>query len=75
MKTKIAAIICAVFVIFGISLAITSCNSADVNGIANAEINEKGELILIYSDGKEQNLGIVVGKDGIDGKTGTSISV
>ena len=29
--------------------------------------NGKGELVLYYSDGSEQNLGVVVGKDGADG--------
>lgn len=36
-------------------------------GITNAEINNSGELILTYSDGKSVNLGKVVGADGKDG--------
>lgn len=36
-------------------------------GITNAEINNLGELILTYSDGKSINLGKVVGADGKDG--------
>ena len=39
-------------------------------GVVDAEINDKGELILIYQDGTEQNLGVVVGKDGSDGVNG-----
>lgn len=35
-------------------------------GITNAKINNLGELILTYSDGKSINLGKVVGKDGTD---------
>lgn len=35
-------------------------------GITNAKINNLGELILTYSDGKSINLGKVVGKDGAD---------
>ncbi len=33
--------------------------------LASARINEKGELILTYTNGQSQNLGVVVGKDGI----------
>ena len=39
-------------------------------GVVDAEINDSGELILIYQDGTEQNLGVVVGKDGSDGVNG-----
>ena len=41
----------------------------------DAEINDSGELILIYQDGTEQNLGVVVGKDDSDGADGTGGSV
>ena len=34
--------------------------------VVSAKINEKGELILYYSDDTMQNLGVVVGKDGAD---------
>lgn len=40
--------------------------------ISGAQINEKGELILTYSDGSSDNLGTVVGKDGADGADGTT---
>ena len=67
MKTKICSIICIICLMFTIYLVISSRNSSYAIGIENTEINEKGELIVIYSDGTEQNLGIVVGKDGADG--------
>ena len=38
-------------------------------GIAKAEINADGELVLTYTDGKTVNLGKVVGADGKDGLT------
>ena len=38
-------------------------------GIAKAEINAKGELVLTYTDGTTANLGKVVGADGKDGLT------
>lgn len=48
---------------------LASCNN-DTLGIVDADINEQGELILIYGDGYEQNLGVVVGKDGQNGENG-----
>ena len=38
-------------------------------GIAKAEINADGELVITYTDGKTVNLGKVVGTDGKDGLT------
>ena len=70
MKTKIYSIICAICLLLGSSFALSSCDSSDAVGIANAQINENGELVLVYSDGNEQNLGVVVGKDGAAGKDG-----
>lgn len=44
----------------------TSTNIGSLEGVSlsSAYINDKGELILIYTNGTEQNLGVVVGKDG-----------
>ena len=39
-------------------------------GISKIEINDKGELVITLSDGTVTNLGVVVGKDGVDGKDG-----
>ena len=39
--------------------------------VAGTQINEHGELIVMYSDGSEENLGVVVGKDGVDGVDGS----
>ena len=71
MKTKICSIVCVVCLLFSFSFALSSCNSNDAVGIESAQINENGELVLTYSDGTEQNLGVVVGKDGADGTNGT----
>lgn len=49
-------------------------NGKDGIGIANAEINSAGELILTYSDGTSVNLGMVVGADGKDGQDGADVS-
>ena len=74
MKTGIYSIICVICLLLGSVFALASCNSDNPVGIVSAEINENGELVLVYSDGNEQNLGIVVGKDGVDGADGSLIS-
>ena len=68
MKIRIYSIICVICLLFSSAFALTSCNSDNVVGIVSAEINENGELVLSYADGSEQNLGIVVGANGADGK-------
>ena len=70
MKTRIYSIICVICLLFSFSFTLSSCNANDAVGIEGAEINENGELVLTYSDGTEQNLGVVVGKDGADGTNG-----
>jgi len=40
--------------------------------IAGVTVNEKGELIVSFSDGKATNVGKVVGTSGLDGKDGLS---
>ncbi len=43
---------------------------ADGIGISSATINNKGELLVVLTDGTVQNLGIIVGADGEDGAQG-----
>ncbi len=50
-------------------LACTGCSS-QVKSIKSAAINSDGELILRYTDGTKDNLGVVVGTDGKDGADG-----
>lgn len=45
---------------------------ASVKNIESSAINGNGELVIYYSDGTSQNLGVVVGKDGQDGEDGKS---
>ena len=70
MKTKIFSFTCIISLLCCFLFALTSCKSDKASGVVNAQINDSGELILIYQDGTEQNLGVVVGKDGSDGKDG-----
>lgn len=51
-------------------LFFSSCEVMNVSGVSDARINEKGELILIYQNGRGQNLGVVVGEDGSNGANG-----
>ncbi len=44
-------------------------------GIESATINENGELVIKYTDGKEINLGKVVGEDGQDGSNSSDSSI
>ena len=60
MKTKICSIICVLCLLLCSAFVLISCNSEDVSGIVSARVNDSGELVLTYSDGKEQNLGDVV---------------
>ena len=67
MKRKICSIICVICLLFGSASVLSSCGWSSAVGVIGAQINESGELVLVYSDGSEQNLGIVVGKDGENG--------
>lgn len=40
-------------------------DGADGVGVKNAEINDKGELIITLTDGKKINCGVVKGRDGV----------
>ena len=71
MKLKSSVVTCIVSSIILFCLALSSCNTVYETNITAATINENGELILLYADGSEQNLGVVKGKDGADGKDGS----
>ena len=58
-----------------VCFTLTACSSQSAAGIWGAKINDNGELVLIYQNGAEQNLGVVVGKDGVDGTDGKDGSV
>ena len=72
MNRKLGLLICAVSLLLSISLAVVMpfYSEEDAAGVINAGINESGELILTYSNGEKQNLGVVVGQNGTDGTEG-----
>lgn len=50
-------------------------DGTDGIGIEKSEINADGELVITYTDGTSETLGVVVGadgKNGVDGKDGTN---
>ena len=70
MKTKICSVICVLCLVLCLVVVLTDYNASVPAQLISADINANGELILVYGDGTEQNLGVVVGKDGADGKDG-----
>ncbi len=72
MKSKFAAFLCVMCLLFSVTTVITGCDSEISAGIVDAQINDSGELILTYQNGRKQNLGVVVGKNGTDGVNGTN---
>ncbi len=71
-KNIITSILLSVLMAVTLSLGFTSCGSdeEEPKTIVSTAINEAGELIINYSDGSFENLGVVVGKDGADGIDG-----
>ncbi len=61
--------ICLILVVLMLAGLLAGCIS-DVPGIHKAQINEAGELVITYTDGRKDNLGVIMGKDGADGKDG-----
>ncbi|MDO5670804.1 MAG: hypothetical protein Q4G50_12490 [Corynebacterium sp.] len=45
-------------------------DGADGRGIDRVEVNDKGELIIFFTDGTNHNAGVIVGADGKDGVDG-----
>ncbi len=84
-KNKMMRIISALLLLAMLCMLLCSC--LDGRSIVGTSINDKGELILSYSDGTSENLGVVkgeagevgapgmrgeAGKDGKDGKNGAN---
>ena len=51
-------------------LSFASCDSNEPVGISKVKINADGELIITFTDGEKENLGVIVGEDGKDGING-----
>lgn len=64
-------VVMLVLAVVGQSVALGLC-LGNLKYITHSGINENGELVISYSDGTVQNLGVVVGQDGEDGKSGVN---
>ena len=73
MKQRVLALFCAFCLIASAACLLTACDTMGSSGIVDAELSESGELILIYEDGRQQNLGNVVGSNGSDGQNGSLV--
>lgn len=73
MKQRVLALFCAFCLIASAACLLTACDTVGSSGIVDAELSESGELILLYEDGRQQNLGNVVGSNGSDGQNGSLV--
>lgn len=83
MNMNIVKLFAIVVMCFMIGAALVACgadgkdgtNGKDGVGVQSAVINDDGELVITYTDGKTENLGKVVGEDGEDLTCGDSVHV
>ena len=82
MKLKKLIKVSVLFLSIFLALTFSACSIDDfiastdeAKSIEKTYINEDGELIIEYSDKTSQNLGLVVGKDGVDGKTAPMVKM
>lgn len=59
-----------ILLIVSLSFVLSGCYAPSYKGVRDTYINEDGELIIVYTDGDKENLGVVVGQDGKDGVDG-----
>ena len=66
MKKKVLALVLSGVLLA--SLGLSSCENISLQNfmpksVIGAQLNDKGELVLTYSDNTTQNLGVVKGED------------
>lgn len=68
---KALIVLLALCCVIGLAFNLTACtDDTALKGIKSTEINSSGELVITYTDGTTQNLGVVVGADGDKGDKG-----
>ena len=72
MKKKLPFLM--ISLILFICSILSSCQYDSPKSIVGAQLNDRGELILTYSDDTTQNLGVVKGENGKDGKDGVDLT-
>ena len=70
MKKKVLFVMALVCILALGACLLAACNQEQTPTVTNAIINEAGELVLIYSDGSAQNLGVITGAQGPQGEQG-----
>ena len=70
MKKKVLFVMALVCILALGACLLAACNQEQTPTVTNAIINEAGELVLIYSDGSAQNLGVITGEQGPQGEQG-----
>ncbi len=58
-KKQILSSILSVIIILTSIFAFSSCGAKDDGDITSARLNERGELVLMFSDGSEKNIGAI----------------
>ena len=74
MRIKIYSLVIVLCLIFASSFTLSSCVSLSSGGVTDVEVNTAGELVVFYSNGETQNLGVVSGVNGADGSNGSGTS-
>ena len=64
MKKKVLFVMALVCILALGACLLAACNQEQTPTVTNAIINDAGELVLIYSDGSAQNLGVITGAQG-----------
>ncbi len=70
MKKKVLFVMALVCILALGACLLAACNQEQTPTVTNAIINDAGELVLIYSDGSAQNLGVITGAQGPQGEQG-----
>lgn len=63
LKSKVFIKLFLIITLLVFSLLFSSCYQNDNLSVSNIQMNEDGELIIVYNNGTKQNLGAVVDED------------
>ena len=64
---KLMTIVMSFLLVITLAFTFAGCGERSITSTA---VNDAGELVVTYSDGTTENLGVVVGEDGKDGAPG-----
>ena len=59
--------------VVGFTIGLSACSAGeDGRGITATTVNDKGELVITFSDGTSENLGKITGENGLNGEDGAT---